>query len=99
MGDKPLGYPKTGELVTPDGVGRYNHFENGSIYWTQATGAHEVRGLIQAKWYELGWEKSDLGYPLTDEHGDGGRSGPLQPLPGGAAIYLTPAHGSDEVHG
>ena len=54
----PLGYPKTGELTTPDGVGRYNHFENGSIYWTQATGAHEVRGLIQAKWSELGWEKA-----------------------------------------
>jgi uncharacterized protein with LGFP repeats len=28
-----LGYPKTDERTTPDGVGRYNHFQKGSIYW------------------------------------------------------------------
>jgi hypothetical protein len=39
-----LGRPLTPELSTPDGIGRYNHFQGGSIYWTPATGAHEVHG-------------------------------------------------------
>ena len=29
-----LGYPLTDETVTPDGVGRFNGFQGGSIYWT-----------------------------------------------------------------
>ncbi|WP_238996152.1 LGFP repeat-containing protein [Corynebacterium macginleyi] len=28
-----LGYPITDELKTPDGKGRFNHFQGGSIYW------------------------------------------------------------------
>ncbi len=66
-----LGYPTTDETGTPDGVGRYNHFQNGSIYWTPTTGAFEVEGLIRAKWAELGWEKGPLGYPISDEFQDG----------------------------
>ena len=34
-----LGYPLTDETGTPDGVGRYNHFQGGSVYWTPGTGA------------------------------------------------------------
>ncbi len=62
-----LGYPTTDELATPDGAGRYTHFERGSIYWTYGTGAHEVHGAIREKWAALGWEKSWLGYPKSDE--------------------------------
>jgi hypothetical protein len=62
-----LGYPVTDESICPDGVGRYNHFQGGSIYWTPATGAHLVYGDIRNKWAALGWEKSPLGYPLSDE--------------------------------
>ncbi|MFF5991312.1 N-acetylmuramoyl-L-alanine amidase [Prauserella flavalba] len=70
----PLGYPKTSEQQTPDGRGRYNHFEGGSIYWTSATGAHEIRGAIKTKWAQLGWERSFLGYPTSDEFAiSGGR--------------------------
>ncbi|REG37351.1 peptidase M23-like protein [Archangium gephyra] len=93
-----LGYPKTGELTTPDGVGRYNHFENGSIYWTQATGAHEVRGIIQAKWAERGWETSYLGYPTTDEQGTADGVGRYNHFQRGS-IYFTPATGAHEVIG
>jgi uncharacterized protein with LGFP repeats len=63
----PLGYPITDELQTPDTKGRYNVFEHGSIYWTEATGAHEVLGVIRDKWKELGWEAGALGYPITGE--------------------------------
>src|SRR5690242_12383267 len=62
-----LGYPETDETPTPDGSGRFNHFQSGSIYWTLATGAHEVHGAIRDKWASLGWERSGLGYPVSDE--------------------------------
>ena len=55
-----LGRPASDERPTPDGVGRFRHFERGSIYWHPATGAHEVHGLIRQKWAELGWELSFL---------------------------------------
>ncbi|WP_062310278.1 LGFP repeat-containing protein [Demequina rhizosphaerae] len=63
-----LGYPTTDETATPDGRGRFNHFQAGSIYWTSATGAHEVHGLISAYWASAGYERNAaLGYPITDE--------------------------------
>lgn len=62
-----LGLPSTDERPCPDGVGRLNMFEGGVIYWTSATGAHEVHGQICVRWAELGWERSILGYPTSDE--------------------------------
>jgi stage II sporulation protein D len=62
-----LGYPVTDELRTPDGVGRYNHFEGGSIYWTSAIGPREVHGSIREAWARNRWEAGPLGYPVTDE--------------------------------
>jgi uncharacterized protein with LGFP repeats len=62
-----LGFPRTNEAVTPDGRGRFNHFEGGSVYWTPQTGAHEVHGAILTRWQQLGWERSYLGYPTSDE--------------------------------
>lgn len=64
----PLGYPITDERRTPDGIGRYNVFERGSIYWTAELGAHEVRGRIRDAWKETGWEAGPLGYPISDEY-------------------------------
>jgi len=63
-----LGYPTSDERVAPDGVGRFNTFERGAIYWTFSTGAREVHGLIYAKWRDLGLGASTLGYPVTDEY-------------------------------
>lgn len=62
-----LGFPTTDEMPTPDNVGRFNHFQGGSIYWTPQTGAHEVHGAIKEKWAKMGWERSYLGYPTSDE--------------------------------
>lgn len=62
-----LGYPLTDESVTPDRIGRFNHFQGGSIYWTPSTGAHEVHGEIKKLWGELGWEAGPCGYPISDE--------------------------------
>jgi len=63
-----LGYPTSDEQVAPDGIARFSTFERGAIYWTFATGAREVHGLIYAKWRELGLGTSTLGYPVTDEY-------------------------------
>jgi uncharacterized protein with LGFP repeats len=74
-----IGYPTTDETGTPDGVGRFNHFEHGSIYWTPETGAHEVHGAIRDCWAQMGWERSELGYPTSDEHDiPGGRASRFQ---------------------
>ena len=63
-----LGYPVTDETGTPDGVGRFNHFSNsGSVYWTPGTGAWSIHGAIRARWASMGWERSCLGYPVSDD--------------------------------
>jgi len=62
-----LGQPTVEECVCPDGVGHYRHYQGGSIYWHPQIGAFEVHGAILEKWSSLGWERSSLGYPTTDE--------------------------------
>lgn len=93
-----LGLPVTSETGTPDGVGRYNHFEGGSVYWSPASGAHEVHGAIRAKWAGLGWEKSFLGFPTTDELGTPDGVGRFNHF-GDGSIYWTPDTGAWEVQG
>src|SRR5664279_1949374 len=93
-----LGFPLTDELGTPDGVGRFNHFAGGSVYWTPATGAHEVHGAIRAEWAAIGWERSAIGYPLTDELGTPDGVGRFNHFAGGS-VYWTPSTGAHEVHG
>jgi len=93
-----LGDATTNETPTPDGIGRYNHFQGGSIYCTPDTGAHEVHGWIRDKWAELGWERSFLGYPLTDETPTPDGVGRYNHFQGGS-IYCTPDTGAHEVHG
>ena len=62
-----VGYPLTDESGCADGVGRYNHFQTGSIFWSPNTGAHETNGIIDQQYASMGYERSPLGYPLTDE--------------------------------
>ncbi len=74
-----LGAALTDETTTPDGVGRYNVFRNGSIYWSPSTGAFEVHGTIRDKYAETGWEAGPLGYPTSDEYAvPGGRRSDFQ---------------------
>ncbi|MFP5218164.1 MAG: S8 family serine peptidase [Actinomycetes bacterium] len=93
-----LGYPVTDERSTPDGRGRYNHFQRGSVYWTSSTGAREVRGGIRSTWARLGWERSALGYPTTDElptHEGRGRYNHFER----GTICWSPTTGAREVRG
>ena len=61
-----LGFPRTSEMSGAHGVGRYNHFASGSIYWFPLLGAYIVSGAIKDKWIELGAEGGPLGYPTAD---------------------------------
>lgn len=61
-----LGFPISDELTTPDGIGRYNVFEGGMIYWTPQHGAHPVSGPILLEWASSGYERGKYGYPVTD---------------------------------
>ncbi|MDQ3631407.1 MAG: hypothetical protein M3417_09135, partial [Actinomycetota bacterium] len=92
-----LGYPTSDETATPDGKGRFNHFQNGSIYWTPQSGAHEVHGAIRQKWAALGWETGYLGYPTSDETTAPDTVGRYNHFQGGS-IYWTPARGAFAVH-
>lgn len=91
-----LGAPTIPESGTPDGKGRFRHYQNGSIYWNPATGAHEVHGSIRRRWQELGWETGFLGYPLTDEMTTPDGAGRYSHFQGGS-IYWSPATGAYEV--
>lgn len=93
-----LGYPVTNELKTPDTKGRYNHFQYGSVYWHPDTGAFEIHGNIRQKWASLGWEKSILGYPVTDEKTTPDKAGRFNHFQNGS-IYWHPSTGAHEVHG
>ncbi|HSP38906.1 MAG TPA: N-acetylmuramoyl-L-alanine amidase [Frankiaceae bacterium] len=62
-----LGYPTTDPAPTADTVGVYQHFQNGSVFWSPATGPHEVRGAIRDRYSAQSWERGALGYPTSDE--------------------------------
>jgi uncharacterized protein with LGFP repeats len=98
-----LGFPTSDEQATSDGLGRYNHFPNGSVFYTGSLGVHSVHGDIWRKWAQLGWERG-LGYPYTDETAapDGfGRFTHFYNLQnkGYASIYWTQSTGAGSVHG
>jgi len=89
-----LGTPVGGEYAVPGGVAQ--NYTRGRMYYSAATGAHEVHGLILSDYLalggpagalrlpitdetQLGWERSALGYPLTNEYAvTGGRRNDFQ---------------------
>jgi uncharacterized protein with LGFP repeats len=78
-GGPAYGYPITDEATTSDGRGRYSFFKAvhlpgkpvASIFWSPATGAHTIYGAIREKWASMGWERSALGFPTSDEFQEG----------------------------
>jgi len=71
-------------------------FHGGTIYFSPATGAHAVHGLILARYQALGGPSSLAGFPTSDEQTvTGGRASTFT----GATIYWSPGTGAHEVHG
>ncbi|WP_167583114.1 fibronectin type III domain-containing protein [Kineococcus rubinsiae] len=91
-----LGFPTSEEIATKAG-GVVQRYQGGLMYWTAATGAHDVRGSIGDLYAARGWENSAAGYPTSDEIPlrDGGRVQRFQ----GGLTYWTPALGAHDVSG
>lgn len=61
-----LGFPTTDTRTASDGVGRYNEFDGGLLYWRRGQGAWAVTGPIMTWWDAQGREASPVGYPISD---------------------------------
>ncbi len=99
-GENYLGLPLSDEASGADGVGRFNDFEHGTIYWSPSSGAHEVHGAILSKWNELGRDRY-TGYPTTDETVSSDGVGRYTLFNGSERnrIYWSPASGVHAVQG
>ncbi len=92
-----------GNPVGPESAaqgGRFQAFQKGcSIYWSVGTDAHDICGLIRDRYAQLGWEKSPLGFPLSDEHPAGNdNQGRYNMFPSGV-IYWSQETGAHAVWG
>lgn len=110
LGTSILGKPTSSAQIASDGTGVFEDFQGGVIYWSAATGAHDLYGAILTKWEALGGV--EFGYPETNEQAtpDGvGLDSHFQvttnlPTPRGqqkpqAAIDWTPKYGAHAVDG
>ncbi|MFB9377903.1 hypothetical protein ACFFKU_10415 [Kineococcus gynurae] len=95
-----LGEARTCELVLATRGGRVTHFAGGSVYWSPATGAWDVRGAIRDRWARAGWETSSLGYPRTGEIPlrSTATVGAFSAFEGGS-VYWSPRTGAQIVRG
>jgi len=91
-----MGFPLTDEYAASDG--RANDFQGGNIYWSPATGTHEVHGLILGKYLALGGPVG-YGLPMTDELAGSVGSGRYNNFSAGRSIYWSPATGPYAVYG
>ncbi|MGI4895310.1 MAG: N-acetylmuramoyl-L-alanine amidase [Janthinobacterium lividum] len=89
----PAGYPVTGNSTAFGGW--FNHFQNGSIYYSTTTGAHYTAGAIRDRWAALGWERG-LGFPTTDDTMTPNGKGWYNHFQGGS-IYWSASTGAHAV--
>ncbi|WP_432543934.1 LGFP repeat-containing protein [Kineococcus sp. SYSU DK002] len=87
-----LGLPVTGEVAIPGGA--FTHFENGSVYWSPAGGAHVVAGATRDAWAKAGWERG-VGFPTGEAFAvksSSGTPGTVQRFAGGL-VYASAGQG------
>jgi uncharacterized protein with LGFP repeats len=61
-----LGRPTSDTFCGLRDGGCGQHFMNGSIYWSPATGARVVPRPAQGQWSRNGWETGSMGYPTSE---------------------------------
>ena len=76
--------------------GCFKKYEVGRIYWTEKTGAWDISGKIYARWFELGTEWGDLGYPVSTESRNLANNGAYQEFENGY-IYYSPKTGAWDI--
>jgi hypothetical protein len=92
-----LGAKASEETTAPDGVGSFQHFQNGSLFFHPECGTREVHGLIRDRYQALGWQTGFLGYPITDEIDLADGSGRVSKFKGGELIWRPSTNAVTEV--
>ncbi|MGO2539615.1 MAG: D-alanyl-D-alanine carboxypeptidase family protein [Specibacter sp.] len=87
----PLGYPISGENCTLINGGCVQKYQGGYVYWQPSTGSYPVHGGIGAKWVQMGYERSPLAYPVSDERCGGAPPSCVQYFQGGTITWPTSA--------
>ncbi|MGY1741952.1 MULTISPECIES: hypothetical protein [unclassified Blastococcus] len=95
-GPAVLGFPVAHDGATADGRGALVRLQGGWIVWSQATGAHVVRGAILQTWRDLGAQGGPMGFPTGD---DMAVPGGYKTDFAGGSIYWSPATGTAGVRG
>ncbi|MGO3319903.1 MAG: LGFP repeat-containing protein [Microbacterium gubbeenense] len=80
------------------GVGCYQVFKGGSIYWTHKHGAVYVRGAVRDAWAKVGSRNGVLRYPTSDPQCGLTRGACLQHFQDGT-MYAMSGHGAHYVRG
>lgn len=80
------------------GVGCYQVFKGGSIYYTEQAGAVYVRGAVRDKWSSMGARGGPLGYPTSDPWCGLSQGGCLQKFQGGT-MYTSSETSTKYVRG
>jgi len=80
------------------GVGYYQLYQNGAIYWRRDLGAFWVHGSIYQKYLALKAENGLLGFPVSDELTAMDKSGRFSNFEKGS-IYWHPLTNAFEIHG
>ena len=94
--DGPLGYPVDDLVELPGGV--WQEFEDGGVYWSEATGPRGVSGETHDAYTARGGATGFLGYPTTDETCGLRADGCVQRFQGGS-VYWSPTTGAHPVAG
>ena len=94
-----LRYPVSGTIA--DGfVGRHQHFQQGSIWFSQATGARWLTGIIRQRFLDLGGVGSPFGWPVSSHTARAGgalarfQSGGMYAHLGKAYAITNPIYGA-----
>lgn len=93
-----LGFPTTDETAGPVNGSYQSRFAHGAIYWSSATGGHELHGAISTYYRTASGSVSRLGLPTTDQQNGtitGSRKNSFQR----GGIYWSSATGAREVSG
>jgi hypothetical protein len=90
-----LGKPTDAEHALADGYAR--SYQNGNLYWSPATGVHEVHGAILRRYLTLGGPRGEVGFPTSNvavlPHGR------RSLFTDGWSIYASPSSGAWAVYG
>ncbi|MGI8717218.1 MAG: LGFP repeat-containing protein, partial [Lapillicoccus sp.] len=90
-----IGFPTTTE-VPEARSGVSQTFDNARVWWSAATGAHEVHGAIRAFYEAAAGPASFLGFPTSDELASPGGASQVF---AGARVWWSATTSAQETHG